>query len=107
MNTERYKSKLDVIVWSRWVYPKFSLIITGLLLCTPFNQNLYGIEHPYVIVQESDYSELRARAANWPWSVMKTRAINDATNLKYDPNASYNDKCYKIAPNIAGSCALA
>ncbi|PSB21076.1 hypothetical protein C7B61_17280 [filamentous cyanobacterium CCP1] len=41
--------------------------------------------HPFLIVRESDYPELRDRANRLPWSEMRLEAIQQAQELTYDP----------------------
>ena len=81
-------------------------LLAGSVLICGLIQDAAGAARPYMIVTEADYSSLQARAAQWPWSVMKTKAIYDASHLTYDANASFQTKC-NTAKDIASSCALA
>lgn len=85
---------------------KYLKILIGLILLVVMSQKAFGITHPFIIVKQSEYAELRARAEDWPWSVMKVKAIEDATSLTYNPNESLPSKCVS-ARGIASTCALA
>jgi hypothetical protein len=53
-----------------------------------------GAAHPFLLVKESEYAQLRTLAASNPWLVMKNRAIRDATGyIVFDPAEEYGDKC--------------
>ena len=63
---------------------------------------------PSIIVRESEYEALRARASQSPWSNMKTAAISDAGTLTYDPGITPygKGKCMRLR-DIVSSNALA
>ena len=64
-------------------------------------------ERPFILVSESDYPELRARAAAEPWATMKADAIDDVMNLSYDPAVGdFKDRC-ELVHAFAASAALA
>ncbi len=48
----------------------------------------FAVDHPSLLVHESDYTALRNRAANSPWSDMKADAIDKVNHLNYDPGQS-------------------
>ena len=78
-----------------------------MLLLAALSLALPAQEHPFILVSESDYPELRDRAANEPWATMKADAIDDALNLDYDASiADYQDRA-ELARVIAASCSLA
>ncbi len=68
--------------------------------------SLEAVTHPHMIVRESDYGLLQARAQNWPWSEMKRKAIVDAGTLNYRAGDSFIARCMRVH-EIAGACALA
>ncbi|UCH64175.1 MAG: T9SS type A sorting domain-containing protein [Fidelibacterota bacterium] len=107
MNNKGCKFNIRTSSWftSPFSY-KPSRIIIGLLMLIAMSANASEITHPHIIVKESEYAELQARAENWPWSVMKSKAISDATSLTFNPSDGYSTKCYRIQ-DIASSCALA
>ena len=78
----------------------------SLLLLVFISQKVFATSHPHIIVNDTAYAELQARAEQWPWSVMKSKAISDANSLTYNPSEGYSSKCYR-AQDIASSCALA
>jgi hypothetical protein len=62
--------------------------------------------HPFLLVRESDYPALQAQASSEPWLTMKTRAINDVTNLNYDPLLDITAKSNRMRDIVsAGSLA--
>jgi hypothetical protein len=81
-------------------------MLTLLLLGIMSYQNAAGVTHPHIIVNESEYPNLQIRSENWPWSVMKEKAIYDAKNLNHNPGVSYSGKCTRTH-DIASACALA
>jgi hypothetical protein len=63
-----------------------------------------GAAHPFLLVQESEYAALRTLAESAPWSVMKARAIRDATGfIVYDPTESYGSRCLDGTAIISAS----
>ena len=68
-------------------------------------QCLSGQPHPHIIIKKSEYDSLRQRSAQWPWSVMKTRAIQTYHDNNYDPGLSYYDKT-SVTFDLAGAAAL-
>ena len=63
-----------------------------------------AIEHPHIIVRESEYDELRSRASRWPWSVMRQKAIRDARQLDFDfatDDRSQHDQAQSLASSLA------
>jgi hypothetical protein len=42
--------------------------------------------HPFLIIEESDYPELRDRANRSPWSEMRSEAIQQSQELVYNPD---------------------
>ncbi|UCE17206.1 MAG: heparinase II/III family protein [Gemmatimonadota bacterium] len=81
-------------------------ITIGLILLFVLSQRAFGITHPFIIVKQSEYAALRARAEDWPWLVMKSKAIEEAKSLAYNPDESLPSKCVR-AREIASACALA
>ncbi len=65
-----------------------------------------GVTHPHMIVKTSEYAALQARAQNWPWSAMKTKAIANVQNVYYQTTSPLGTTCSR-AHVIASSCALA
>ena len=51
------------------------ILITGLVQLFFVVNMAHAQSHPFLIVTESDYPELRARALNSPWQEMKADAI--------------------------------
>ena len=76
-----------------------------IILSLFFLKTLPGQNHPHIIIHDSEYDSLRQRAAQWPWSVMKTEAIKTFQDIKYEPEISYYDKCM-AAFDLAGAAAL-
>ncbi|UCH62604.1 MAG: hypothetical protein JSU77_12530, partial [Fidelibacterota bacterium] len=107
MNNKGSQFNIKTFSWSTSLFSfKPSQIVIGLLLLFTINTSISGAERPYMIVKESEYAGLQARATQWPWSVMKTKAISDANSLTYNPGGRYGSKCTR-AHDIASSCALA
>ena len=107
MNTRNNKFNLTTFfLFMNSIAYKQLYVFTGLFLIIIMSPKALCISHPHMIVTESEYAGLQARATQWPWSVMKTKAIDDATHLTYNPAESYQTKCYR-AQDIASSCALA
>jgi hypothetical protein len=66
-----------------------------------------AINHPFLIVRESDYQELRDRAARSPWKEMKAEAIRQAQQLTYSAEEDNGrDAGYKLR-DVMGYTALA
>jgi len=63
-------------------------------------------EHPFLLVKESEYAEMRTRALTSPGSTMKTKAISDFNNTTYLTSDTYNTKINKLNI-IVSSGALA
>jgi hypothetical protein len=61
--------------------------------------------HPFLIVKESEYAVLRARANRYPWSGMKKQAGRECAGLSYSSTASIAAKGVRIR-DIMGSCSL-
>ncbi len=66
---------------------------------------LYAIDHPHIIVRASDYDSLQAKARTFPWSSIKAKAKNMATNLDISGNESLGKLCTRVH-DIASSMAL-
>lgn len=62
--------------------------------------------HPFLIVSQSEYDELRSRASEEPWATLKATAIADAKNLVYNENDNYTNRCMAIS-YIMDACSLA
>jgi hypothetical protein len=67
-----------------------TLMLTALLLNAVVvmqAQNCYAAEqeHPFLLVKQSEYTELRNKASQEPWKAMKAKAITNANNLTYNP----------------------
>lgn len=77
-----------------------------LLFLLVFSSSLFAVDHPHIIVTTSEYEMLRNRAVDWPWSVIKNKAIDYATGASFNSSASYESRC-KTVHNIASACALA
>jgi hypothetical protein len=63
------------------------------------------LKHPFIIVRESDYESLRARSVQWPWSVMKDKAL---AIVRLDSPAgpdSYYRKALRVH-DLGTACAL-
>ena len=81
----------------------FKSVILGLLL---LNLLILSQSHPFMIVKESEYESLRAKAGEWPWSVMKEKAVDYARNkVEYNPDLIFIRKCY-ITYHIVNALAL-
>lgn len=52
--------------------------------------------HPFLIVKETEYGELRALASQSPWKEMKASAMLDASHLVYDQTANYQKKTQRL-----------
>lgn len=63
-------------------------------------------EHPFLIVSQSEYDELRSRANEEPWASLKASAISDAKNLVVNESDNYTNRCMAIS-YIMDSCSLA
>ncbi len=85
---------------------KLKCFIVSILILLLVTSNLIANNHPYMIVRESEYDSLRAKASLWPWSSMKNLAINTSNNKTYNPSASYYKMC-NDSYTLAGACALA
>jgi hypothetical protein len=70
-----------------------------------FIQFLSGQSHPHIIIKKSEYDSLRLRSAQWPWSAMKTKAVQTFQAINFEPELSYYDKC-SAAFDLAGAAAL-
>ena len=70
-----------------------------------FLQCLSGQAHPHIIINKSEYDSLRQRSAQWPWSVMKTKAIQTFQGINFEPELNYYEKC-SAAFDLAGAAAL-
>jgi hypothetical protein len=64
------------------------------------------VKHPFLIVKESDYPALRARAAKSPWKEMKADAIACVKKARFDPKADCYKRCNQMS-EITGAGALA
>ena len=63
-----------------------------LLLCgTGFSQS-----HPFMILKESDYKSLKEKSGMWPWSVMKSKALDYVNTIEYEPDRIFIRKCYGL-----------
>jgi hypothetical protein len=88
---------------------KIKIVVTIVLYSFIFfivDSAISAVPHPHMIVKESEYEIFRSRSHQWPWSVMKSKAISDAQSLSYNKASSYDPKCYR-AQEIASACALA
>ncbi len=65
------------------------LIITVLIA---MNNQVFADEqtHPFLLVRPNQYSDLRSRSSQEPWSGMKTRAINECTQRSFPPPCNGN-----------------
>lgn len=63
-------------------------------------------EHPFLIVKKSDYPELRARAARFPWKEMKTQAIYDVAHYPYESFRPLGHRVWRIC-DLVSAGALA
>ena len=77
------------------------LIILNLFLL----QSISGQVHPHIVIKESEYDSLRQRSTQWPWSEMKTKAIQAYHDVNFDPELDYSEKC-AAAFELAGAAAL-
>jgi hypothetical protein len=72
-------------------------------VCTGLAQTLI---HPFIIVRETNYDALRARSAQWPWSVIKEKTLAVVrTNTDCRPD-SYYRKALRVH-DLGSACALA
>jgi hypothetical protein len=62
--------------------------------------------HPFIIVREAEYDSLRARASRWPWSVMKQKAMEAISTLRYHADATRYRKAM-LVHDLGSACALA
>ena len=92
-----------VLCLINYFYPMKQTVFIVLSLF--FLQYLSGQSHPHIIIKKSEYDSLRQRSAQWPWSVMKTKAIQTYHEINFDPELGYNDKC-SAAFDLAGAAAL-
>ena len=70
-----------------------------------FLQYLSGQSHPHIIIKKSEYDSLRQRSTQWPWSAMKTKAVQTFQAINFEPELNYYDKC-SAAFDLAGAAAL-
>lgn len=81
--------------------------IASVLILMTAVLSLSALEHPFMLVTEADYDELRERAERSPWDQMAADTLADATTLTYDASVdSYQDRAER-ARVIAAACALA
>jgi len=66
----------------------------------------YATTHPFLLVSESEYTELRSRASQEPWASFRTTAIEDAGTLTYSTSAAYVTRCSQMR-GIMDACSLA
>ena len=86
------------------VYTSLPIVILLALVLTPA---ILQAAHPFLIVTEANYPELQARASGSPWSDIKANALNDASNLVYDPGLyPYKIKTSRLR-DVVSSCSLA
>ncbi len=64
------------------------------------------VKHPFLIVKESDYPALRARAIRSPWKEMKAEAIAYIKTHSFDPKAELRARCNQMS-EITAAGALA
>jgi hypothetical protein len=83
-----------------------NFIIHTFITLLIISKSILAITHPHIIVKESEYAELQGRAVSEPWLTMKTKAMQGALTLVYDPNMEYEEKCWQ-AQDIASSISLA
>jgi len=70
MNTRNNKFNLTTFfLFMNSIVYKQLYVFTGLFLIIIMSPKALCISHPHMIVKESEYTELQARAAQWPWSV--------------------------------------
>jgi hypothetical protein len=62
--------------------------------------------HPFLIVNASEFEELRSRASEEPWATFKRTAISDAKTLTFNKAAGYGDRCTSMR-EILEACSLA
>lgn len=84
----------------------FVLLGTTTFLTPALESHASSQEHPFLIVSQSEYDELRSRANEEPWASLKATAISDAKNLVYNESDNYTNKCMAIS-YIMDSCSLA
>ena len=63
------------------------LITCGSVLADDMAEN----EHPFMLVQKSEYEHLRRLAEKSPWKELKETAIEDAHNLVFNPDKTRNN----------------
>ncbi len=77
-----------------------------LFLIVSLHTRVFSLDHPYMIVQEQDFSSLHEKAEIWPWSVMKTKAISTAKSMNYNSTWTLDKKCSRIH-EMASAISLA
>ena len=82
----------------------FLVALVVVVLVTSYVQTS---NHPFLIVQPSDYQELRDRANRSPWSEMKDKAVRRAKNLSYEPDGDNARFAGFKLRDIMGYAALA
>lgn len=96
---------------------KLSLLILALFIFGTMGVKLYPAKvtkaavptHPFLLVKESEYPELRKRAAQEPWKSMKVEAMRKAGALTYNTGfkaGDYPANC-NLMTEIMEACSLA
>jgi len=76
-----------------------------IVLSLLFLQCLSGQFHPHIIIKESEFDSLRQRSDQWPWSAMKTKALETFHDINYERGLNIYEKCM-AAHDLAGAAAL-
>ncbi len=66
----------------------------------------FSLDHPHMIVQKQDFSSMEEKQKEWPWSVMKEKAITTAKSMNYNSTWTLDKKCTRIH-EMASAIALA
>lgn len=83
------------------------VFLSSVAFVTPaLESNASSLAHPFLLVNQSEYEELRSRASEEPWISMKATAISDAKNLVVNESDNYTNICMSIS-YIMDSCSLA
>lgn len=65
------------------------------------------LEHPFLLVYESEYEEMRARADREPWKSMKESALNAAADISsFDPNPEmslFSERVGKLGSEVSAA----
>lgn len=86
-----------------WCLRLVIILIVGLI---KFNLS-FAVEHPFLIVKKSMYSELRLRATQEPWRSLRSDAIARAKALSYPASGNVYNRSAEGMRDIMNTCALA